>query len=120
MSHDTGTNGSSPRAGTRSVVQPALAHVRLRHAGRVMLSGGDIVNQRHRLRIPAPRTHLSQPLTVADSLERPPVRQMHGHAIDRNSPKQHPNSRAFFAERTVVLAAAPDHSPSYRVAIPAA
>jgi hypothetical protein len=33
---------------------------------------------------------------------------MHGHAIDRNSPSKKQNSRAFFAERPVVPAAAPD------------
>src|SRR5262249_24327636 len=80
--------------GPRPVAQPALAHVRLRDAGGVMLRGGDVVDQRHRFRVPAPRTHLSQPLTIADSLECPPVRQMHGHAIKR-LPAQQSSSREF-------------------------
>src|ERR1700730_4757258 len=71
-----------------------------------MLRGCDVIDQRHRLRIPAPRTHPGQPLTITDGLERPPVRQMHAHAIDRNSPGKS-KFKSFSAERTVVLAAAP-------------
>jgi hypothetical protein len=51
-------------------------------------------DQRHRLRVPAPGTHLSQPLTVADSLECPPVRQMHSHAV-KPLPAPQSSSRDF-------------------------
>jgi hypothetical protein len=71
---------------TRAVVQPALAHMRHGDAGRVMLGGGDVADQRHRLRVTAPRPHLGQPLAIADRLECPPVRQVDSHAANRNRP----------------------------------
>src|SRR6266567_277011 len=69
------------------MVQPALAHIRPGDAGRVMLGRGDVTDQRHRLRVTTPRPHLGQPLTIADRLECPPVRQMHSHAINGNRPE---------------------------------
>src|SRR5260370_41754894 len=45
------------------------AHVRPRDASRVMLRGGHDVDQSQRLPVPAPRTHVSQPLTNPDRLE---------------------------------------------------
>ena len=40
-----------------------------------------VADQRHRFRVTAPRPHLGQPLTIADRLECPPMRQMDSHAI---------------------------------------
>jgi hypothetical protein len=69
---------AAPRR-ARTPIQPAPAHIRLRDPGRMMLRGGDIIDQRHRFWIPAPRPHLDQPRAVTDRFERPPVRQMRPH-----------------------------------------
>ncbi len=70
---------AAPRS-TRAVVQPALAHVRHGDAGPVVLSGGDVADQRHRLRVTTPRPHLT-------------ARQLPGRQALRSGRRRGPRTR---------------------------